>query len=127
MASTSTNAPLGWGIRILALATGVMTAVSCFWISVLWLPLPFLLIIGSFIASTLPRVGEWLMWIGAVLLSISLFPIYIWLLRHPEVPVDQYDINGMIIMAVTVTSVILVPLFDAALIRVRLKRNPGAA
>ena len=103
-------------LRVLAACAGVAAALSCFWITVWYLPLPVLLIAGAAIAGAWPRLGRWLMWIGAFLSSLCLFPYYILILAHPAVPVDRHDINGILLMCVSVASVILVLICDLLLV-----------
>ena len=107
-------------LRVLAACTGVAAALSCFWITVWYLPLPMLLMMGAVFAGAGPRLG---MWIGAFLSSLCLFPYYLLILVHPAVPVDRHDINGILLVCVSVASVILVSICDLLLVLDGFKRR----
>ena len=97
----------------IAAITGLVTF-SSLAMTLLYLPLPILLIVGAAIAGRWPRTGRWLMWIGAVVLSVCVLPVYTVLLFGPR----EY-LPGAMAVLISLgwkTSLILLPLFDVMLV-----------
>jgi hypothetical protein len=83
-------------------------------ITLLYLPLPFLLIIGASLAGCRPRAAKWLMYIGASVLSVCVLPVYAVLLFEP-----RGHLSGAMAVLIDLgwqASLILLPLFDVMLV-----------
>jgi hypothetical protein len=102
-------------VRWLAASTGLVS-VSSLATTTLYTPLPVMLMGGAAVAGRWPRIGRWLMWTGASLLSIFVLPIYFRFLLHPEAGFFSWDTSIMLINFGWVGSVILLPLCDAMLL-----------
>jgi hypothetical protein len=105
MAATRMNPALRW----LAASAGLVMVLPCLGITVLYLILPAMLTGGAVIVSGWPRFGRWLMWVGAFLLSILVFPWCIATLLHPGGRVD-------LMVSACLASAILLPLCGLALL-----------
>jgi hypothetical protein len=103
-------------VRWLACATGCLTALTGFYFGVLVLVPDFLIVIGSLAAGYFPRAGKYLIWFGAVTLSLLGIPIVVWMLLNALHPgTDSRVILGAL------SSVALLLLFDVALVMEMLK------
>ena len=91
-------------------------------ITTLYLPLPILLIAGAGIAGRWPASGRFLMWAGALLLSIFVWPICIVMLLACGEQFTSFDLSSLIILCFD-ASLILLPLLDVMLIREGIKQR----
>jgi hypothetical protein len=96
-------------LRWLAASAGVVMVPGCFSITVFYLVLPAILIVGAVIAGRWPRLGRWLIWIGASLLSVLVLPWCVAIFLHPGGRVD-------FMISACIASAILLPLCNVALI-----------
>ena len=103
-------------IRWLAVGAGLALVLPCFGITVFYLVMPVMLIVGAAIAGGWPRIGRWLMWTGASLLSALVFPWCVAILRHPAGPLD-------FMISSCIASAIFLPLCDAMLLIDGFKRG----
>jgi hypothetical protein len=72
--------------------------------------------VGAVIVGGRPRIGRWLMWVGAFLLSVLVFPWCVAILRHPASPVD-------FMISSCIASAIFLPLCDVMLLIDGFKRG----
>ena len=96
-------------LRWLAAGTGLVMVLPCLGITVFYVVLPAVLILGAVIAGWRPLLGKWLIGIGASLLSVLVFPWCVAILFHPGGRVD-------FMVAACLASAILLPLCDLALL-----------
>jgi hypothetical protein len=102
-------------LRWTAALTGLVTF-SSLAITLLYLPLPVLLIIGASVAGCRPRTAKWLMYIGASVLSACVLPVYAVLLFEPQEHLHLHDAVALLINLGWKASLILLPLFDLMLV-----------
>jgi hypothetical protein len=114
-------------VRWLAGITGCVTALACLWIGIPFMPMPALLILGCILAGRWPNSGKWLMWVGALLLSVFVMPFCVAILRFPEVPVNHSDLGGILLISLVVASVILIPLCDVTFFVVGFKNRHSSS
>ena len=95
-------------LRSLAASAGLVMVAPCLGITVFYLVLPGMLIVGAAIAGWRPQIGKSLIWIGASLLSVLVFPWCIAILFHPGGGVD-------LMVFACLASAVLLPLCDLAL------------
>ena len=105
-------------MRWLAVGAGLALVPPCFGITLFYLAMPVMLIAGAAIVGGWPRIGRWLMWIGASLLSLLVFPWCIAILLHPGGRVD-------FMVSACLASAILLPLCDLALLLDAFKGRGG--
>lgn len=102
--------------RWLAACAGLALTLPCLGITLFYLVMPVMLIVGAAIARWRPRIGRWLMWIGAFLLSVLVFPWCVAILLHPASPVD-------LMISSCIASAIFLPLCDVMLLIDGFKRR----
>jgi hypothetical protein len=100
-------------LRWTAALTGLVTF-SSLAITLLYLPLPVLLIVGASVARRKPHTAKWLMCIGASVLSVFVLPVYAVLLFEPRE--HLHDAVALLINLGWKASLILLPLFDVMLV-----------
>jgi hypothetical protein len=100
-------------LRWIAALTGLVTF-SSLAITLLYLPLPVLLIVGASVARRKPHTAKWLMYIGASVLSVFVLPVYAVLLFEPRE--HLHDAVALLINLGWKASLILLPLFDVMLV-----------
>lgn len=111
-----TKAAVPSNVRWLAAATGCLTAVASVLVMGVFVVVPGLLVVGAIVAGRLPRVGKYVIWFGAIPLSLLGLPLGAsMLLIHLQPGSDPRVVAGVL------SSVALVVLCDVALIVEELK------
>jgi hypothetical protein len=105
----STDGSTSLKTRWIAICAGLTLVPGCFGITLFYLILPVLLVAGAIIAGRRPSTGRWLMWIGAFLLSVLVFPWCVVALIHPPSRV-------VFMIFACIASAIFLPLCDVMLI-----------
>lgn len=117
-----TNMIVSGKIRWLAVVTGCFTAVAgSFGFGLYFSIVPTFLIVGAIAQPRSPRSGRWLMWVGALFLSLWVLPVGISALL-------SYRLVGRLdVIALSLVSVLLVSSCDFALLidAVRMRRAGG--
>jgi hypothetical protein len=110
---------LRWTAALIGLVTFSSLAIT-----LLYLPLPVLLIVAASVAGRRPRTTKWLMYIGASVLSVCISPVYAVLLFEPREHLP--DAVAVLINLGWKASLILLPLFDVMLVLdwIRARRRP---
>jgi hypothetical protein len=109
-------------LRWITASTGLVTLSSAA-ITLIYLPAPILLIMGSVIAGRSPRAGRCLMYAGASLLSVYLLPVYVLLLPEFYRHLSYTDLLGFFIDAGWIGSLVLPPICDVMLVMDGYKRR----
>ena len=115
--STKSNRQIRWFAVITA---GVAGIVGTLGFGLLFVAVPGVLLVGAVLKGHLQRTGTWMMWIGAVLLSLWTLPFGARILLSPP-PIDR---SGMSVFAATAVTLLLVVICDIALVLEAFKNQP---
>jgi hypothetical protein len=103
--------------RILAIVAGVFTAIACIFLGGLFFVLPVCLILGALTQPRAPKLGKWLLWIAAFLLSILMIPIGAVVVQETTVHFStNFKLAETAFAAVCVIGAVLVLCCDVALL-----------
>jgi len=117
--STNSKSPIRWFAVITA---GVAGIVGTLGFGLPFVAVPSLLLVGAILRGHWQRTGTWMMWIGAVLLSLWTLPFGARILLSPP-PIDR---SGMSVIVATAVTLLLVVVCDIALAveALRVNLNP---
>jgi len=115
--STKSNRQIRWFAVITA---GVAGIVGTLGFGLPFVAVPSLLLVGAILRGHWQRTGTWMMWIGAVLLSLWTLPFGARILLSPP-PIDR---SGMSVFAATAVTLLLVVICDIALVLEAFKNQP---
>lgn len=107
-------------LRWIAIATG-LAAFCSLAVTLLYFPLPVLLIAGATMAGRWPDLGRLCMWVAALLLSLGVLPIAILFLLEPGK--FAYIDLSMVIDLGFYSLLILLPLLDGMLVASAIKQR----